>query len=906
MKQKRVVVVCIVLVFSIMYLSGEQVPYSGYRQVKTDRFTFIYEPEDASAVQSIAQIADWAYEELAILLDHRPSRPIPVVITSRPAQANGFFSPMPPKITLYVTSPADRFIGSRTENWLHTLFLHELVHYFHLTSRVGPAKFLTPLFGPDVPAMNALLMPGWWVEGITTYLESHLVPGGRGDSPSFAFTYEAPLLEDTMWSLSRGAYRSLNPPSSRIYTTGLLMVEHLMEHYDTTAFAEINRRFATWPFFGMGGPFTRVIGRSPADIYAEALEGKRTALPSSYAVRQRISPQVKGHFYLPFATEQGLIGQASTLKSGGHFFRYDEESGLIARAAIQGSDAIAVTGDGSAIYFIFGWSDPHVPGNIPLAPASHGDLYRFNTDSNAFTPITHKARLAHPAVSPDGATLVATEMFEGRWRLVTVSEETGELSTLYDHPEGQVYQPAFSEDGKLLVLVEIVRGGSALVLINLETREAQYLMEHNPAELHKPRFITRDVIWFASDRDGRLALYEFDRELGVSHRILTDAVGITGGMVYDEAVVYETYTADGYALRTVSPEQLDRFSVPFTTIESQPAWEEVRLPESQIYRDHLRFNLWLPFAMNIPEFTAGATVLSRSVLGRHLLQASAGYAFDTQLPMANIVYQYTPGPYRFTAEASVNEIVYVEIPYQRHRFTSSVTIPLWYRPRPVGSTSVQLSISPSLSLGAGTDVSLLTYISWATGRYERPKDFFGNLSTSGYGGIHLLHSLDEKVTTPIALGMISAQTPIGTSHQVIRISAESRVSLSGHLIDGLSPTIPNKIQYTTIQGGASSLFTGQYRIPFGVIDIPIPHGGITGMGLTLQAQKLAHVIDGQVSWEDTWFLGALLDTHISLGASLSMRMQAGMILDTEAMSPAFVFSLTFDDLFRTYQDAPTF
>lgn len=177
-------------------VASSDLPYEGRREILTDRFQIIFEPQDAWAAQRIASFSDTVYENLTSLLEHAPKKRIPVILVSRNATANGLYSAFPPKITLYITSPAQRFLGSRTADWLHSLFVHELTHYIHLTSPVGPAKFLTPIFGPDVPAMNGLLMPGWWIEGLTTYTESTRSEGGRGDSPLFALTYRAPLYED--------------------------------------------------------------------------------------------------------------------------------------------------------------------------------------------------------------------------------------------------------------------------------------------------------------------------------------------------------------------------------------------------------------------------------------------------------------------------------------------------------------------------------------------------------------------------------------------------------------------------------------------------------------------------------------------------------------------------------------
>ncbi|HKL60026.1 MAG TPA: hypothetical protein VJ863_09010, partial [Sphaerochaeta sp.] len=191
----------------------------SWNSLETEHTTILFEERDAQYAQEIASFADEVLLELSVLLDHVPKRNVPVILSGRPAVSNGMFAPFPASIILYLTSPVDRFLGSRSASWLRSLYTHELTHFLHLTAPVGPAKYLFFL-GPEVPAMNTALMPLWWIEGITTYTESEYAQGGRGDSPLFSLTWQSPMLEESLWSLSQGRYNSAFPPSGRIYSTG--------------------------------------------------------------------------------------------------------------------------------------------------------------------------------------------------------------------------------------------------------------------------------------------------------------------------------------------------------------------------------------------------------------------------------------------------------------------------------------------------------------------------------------------------------------------------------------------------------------------------------------------------------------------------------------------------------------
>ena len=888
------------VIFVCFSLSAAQPLYQGHVQIQTDRFTFIYEPHDIDAVREILSISDTAYEQLAQLLDHRPKRPIPVVITSRPIRANGYYSPFPSKIIIYTTSPENRFLGARTSSWLQSVFIHELTHYFHLTAPVGPAKFLTPIFGPEVPAMNTLLMPGWWAEGITTYTESQLLPGGRGNSPTFAFTYEAPLLEDSMWSLSQGSYNSLNPPSGRIYTTGFLMVDHLMETYGEQAFAEINRRYALWPFFGLSSAYTSVTGSTPKELFHEAIREHAEGLAGLNSAFPRFSPHQLGDFSLPFVTEKGLIGQSDTLDGGNQVIRYTEKVGEtehVVSAALIGGHDIAVTQDGRTIYGVHLKYDTTHPANLSLATAGYSDLFRYDTETQKFSAITTNERLEHPAVSPDGSHIAAIQSDQHRWNLVAIDQESSAVEILYDHPNASVYQPNFSPDGTQIVFIETIDGSSALRILNIHTRESFLITPWISAEIHNPRFIDSDRIWFSSDVEGHLSLYEISLAKKDIYRIFSDGIGITGGIPYQDYLYYETYTETGYTLRRAPLAALEQHAVSLWQQEEprNVALGSQLLPEATRYRDIPRFTLWLPFAMNVPELTAGATVMSKSLLGRHTLQVTGGYSFDSEKPVAAIDYQFTPGPFTLLLQAKINETVKENTnTYQQQRISAQLVLPVYQQYRPRSSSTVYTVMNIDFAEGPYRKLSGMGYLSWSTGRYARPRDYYGNLKTNGYAGMQVQYRNDRTDLLPVAMAKISGQSPVFDTHQIISLSIEAQASLSGVDIYGLSPLFRD---YSRTGGDASALLTAQYGIPFGVVDLPIPYGGITGMGLRLHGQKLVHLIDSTVHWEESWFVGALLDASFTMGTSFTLSANAGLVFDTAQKQPSFIFSVNFANLF---------
>ena len=866
--------------------------FDGRVATETERFTFIYEPQDAWAVQEILEIADEVYETLAELLDHRPSRPIPVVLSSRPILSNGYYSPFPARIVLFTTSSANRFLGSRVESWIQSLFIHELTHYFHLTSPVGPATYLTPIFGPDVPAMNTVVMPGWWIEGITTYTETKLASGGRGESPLFGLTYEAPLLEGRMWSLAKGSYNSLNPPSGRIYTTGYLMVDHLMRTYGEDAFTQINSSYAWWPFFGMRPAFRSVLDKTPKEVFADALEEKRAERTIPTTDYTRFSRPGTGNYYLPYHTEAGLMGYAFTPESGSHMRLYtmDGDDQELVSFSLAGPQNSTVTADGSVLYITSAWGDQYDQASIPMAPVSYSDFYRYEMETEQLVRLTEKQRLTHPAVSPDGSQLVAIESYEDRWRLVSVDTTTGEISTLYDHEHGNVFEPQFAPDGESIVFIENVHGRSTLVVSDLHGACTR-LWEHESVEIRNPRFIDNHHVWYASDRAGTMELYEVALHEGERYRVLTGAIGITGAIPLSDRVLIETYTADGFTLKSVplhslTKERIDAGSVPTHDTLERPISTDLH---SVPYRDTPRFNLWLPFALNVSELNAGATVISRSPLGLHTLQSSLAWAFQSKLLTGDFTYQYNPGPYLVSLQGELNQQYSSQV-------SLALRVPLVTKIDPIAIESVHsfwnTRLTNARSIGGGASIS------WERRKHSRPKDFFGNRFIGTAGGLSFSYDVQAEEMNPIVQWSVRGQETILGSHQVLRLDIDAGASLNGGIVSGLNP-----LGFTQAAklGKASALVSARWRIPFGIIDQPIPYGGITAMGLTLFGQTLVHrLYDDSFGWEEQLYLGAQLDANIVIGGSFTLRTSGAVSLRVPDRAFRFSIGLDFATLFASF------
>lgn len=627
-------------------------------RVETEHFILVYQAAYEEAAREVLQVADRVYRDTTSYLAYRPRERIPVMLYGGTARANGFFSPYPPHIALFVSSPVGPWIGARTESWIETVFVHELIHYLHLTRPIGFFGAPSRLFGPLLAATGTLFMPGWAVEGIAVHGESHLAAGGRGDNPFFEMQAIAPVLEERMYSYDQAGSPSSYAPRGRIYTGGYLMVDYLLHRHGERAFVMLNRSFQRAPFLGMRRAIRRTTGTGAADLFAEMVAD----LEQRYAWRHElprgtlVSPNGPGDWFLPASTERGLITWGRDFDRGPGFYLYRDGSWhLLApvHAAEEWSWTVDRTGT-RAVVSITGPA-PGAGGPAPATGESFSDLFLVELDRNRdgserrdyFGPapsrrITRGHRLFHPALSPTGTQLVAVERRGSYSRLVEVDLETGSVAPIWEPDRVTLGATTFSPDGTLLALTVNDRGRQGLAL--LEAESGTVLGESFAARsdnsrtgapaLYFPRFVGthRDEgdqreqvleLWYGGDWNGELALYRSvitreNGDLGAPRLVLRDQVAAWSGLPDPTAVpanspdkgtpvIYGSYTADGFAIKrgTMQSAASERSSAPApipalagsgrSAPESLPS-QSLPVPDPRPYRDLPRPVLWLPQA----------------------------------------------------------------------------------------------------------------------------------------------------------------------------------------------------------------------------------------------------------------------------------------------------------------------
>ncbi len=687
--------------------SGQSIDGLGaerWLSYQTGRFRIIYQARDAAAAGEVAMVADTVWERVTGSMDYRPTEVIPVVLYGRTAEANGFFTPFPPHIALYVASPSGPWFGSRTQSWLEAVFVHELTHYLQLTQPTGFFGTISRVLGPLAASAGGLFMPGWTIEGPAVVSETIHTTGGRGRNPFFEMEWVAPILAGEMWSYDQAGHASPRSPRGRIYSAGYIMVDHLTREYGEDAFVRLNREFQRWPFLGMRRALRNTTGVTASDFHADVVADleRRYAWRRTLPAGEALSPPGVADWHLVGWTDRGVVAWKTDPFDRGSLQVVDTAALLsgdgapgaweyLAAAALLDEHSVSVTPGGEWAAAVVRRADIAGVGGGPTV--SYGDLYLLHLDgSGRSTRITADMRLFHPAIAPDGTIIVAVERMGSYARLVAIDTAVGTITPLYEPRNRTLFTPSFSRDGRFLAVVENAAGRQEILVLEIENGAASIgsILRIGGTDMapYRPFFVnTADGtdVWFAGDRDGLLSLYRWRvadesgllTEADPPELITRDRVGVVSGFPIPSShgvtrsIVYGSYRSDGYNVRighfesgdvaglaptsgdvAGSPAEIPEvreLRAPGPISENTPDAHGAVLARSRTYRDGLRPVLWFPSAAlragtdEQSQLDVGASIIAVSTLGRHQLAATALYNSEEVEPSGSITYTYSPG-----------------------------------------------------------------------------------------------------------------------------------------------------------------------------------------------------------------------------------------------------------------------
>ncbi len=715
------------------------------------RFRIIFRPEDPGAAVAAAEIAALAPEvarSVTAYMGYTPSERIPVVLRGRTAYANGFFTPLPPHIELFVSAPSRYDLASGSDSWMKLVFTHELIHYLHLTRPRGFFGVASRIFGPLAAAGSYLFMPGWMVEGPTVHGESVLTQSGRGSNPFFEMTWLAPVMEGTMYDYDEAGYAPPLPPTGRIYSAGYLLTDYIHRTYGAAGWHALNDTFMDLPFLGMRRAIRRTTGITGPELFRnmvheiELRSAERFTLPEGSSLTPTDIP---ADWHLVDATDHGIVAWMEGSRTPGALYLFPSGAGAPVRLlALSPTDERSITVDRALTRLVVAvtvpdytgrggntsWSDLYV---VPLSREKVGATAPAGRvlaePPRTLTPrrLTEGGQYLHPALSPDGGSLVALRRRGSYMELVEVSLGDGAVTPLYTPAEARLHAPHFSHDGRLIAVVQNDRTGQDFVIIDAATGGIVAVAGDPEENEYDPRFVRPGDagttggrqegyrLFYGSDgAEGRLVLKEVTilpsaarngpddpGATGEPRRyhgtvILEDRIGAYAGLLStDGEVIYGSYRNNGYSLRTQPYREGERPPASETRVyTAQPATPHPVLPqpgttdrqssvgETRPYRDVMRPVFWFPVASfrggsdEPSSADVGLYLLAASNLSRHILDATATYNETNGDVTGALSYTFRPGSTTWTLSATREPADDVHL---RNDLTFAVQRPLLYR-----------------------------------------------------------------------------------------------------------------------------------------------------------------------------------------------------------------------------------
>ena len=538
-------------------------PDEAWRTLETEHFRITFPEHLAELGARTADVAERAHEALSSGFRAGPGGTIDIVLTDHVDVSNGYARVSPSnRIVLYARPPPDHLALGYFDDWLEQLVVHELAHVFHLDYTGWFGRFFRALFGRlpwpgSILAFPGTNVPGWVIEGLATWYESALTPGGRVHGTYHEMVLRTAALEGRFESLgTAGGYSPQWPGGGRRYIYGSLFFEYLLDKHGRDAMPRFVEEVAS-----NGGLPRRVLD----DV---SLTGEWNTWREEMRARvERLDDELAA--VGPVTEPEALTGGArqalhpAVSPDGGRlvYVRSDGRSDprLVAMPP-AGGDASTLARTNHLTRFDF------LPdGGIVFSQREFTDRYRHYSDiyvlagEGTVRRVTEGARIAAPSAGPGGGWAVAVMDGGGTNGLVRVDLGNGAMEEIVA-PAADTYWAwtAVSPDGRWIAASQWAGGRHDVVILDADGRLVD-AVTHDRALDMAPAWTAdgRYLVW-SSDRTGipNVLAAEIDPVTGAAGppRLLTNVrtgaafprVDAAGEWLY-----FSGYHVDGWEIERV-------------------------------------------------------------------------------------------------------------------------------------------------------------------------------------------------------------------------------------------------------------------------------------------------------------------------------------------------------------------
>ena len=660
-KYNKIIKIIIILVL-IPKLYSQDVfhdPKLSWNTIKSEHFNIHIPIEHAKLGIQITDICERIYPIVSHSLDYKP-RLTHVVVHTENDESNGFASPFPWRMELFVSVPQSNITGKNTI-WLESLILHEFTHITHLRKHKGLSTITKPLLG-EFNAIWQMITPVWFTEGMATLNETRFSSGGRGRNPHFWMQMAEPVLNNNQWKLKNTNYYSRRklPTYLMQYVSGYYIMDGVTKQFGEYAWGRILNHYSAHPVFGFKNAIKSVTGLSVNGIYDDIVNEFKTQkqsklIDNDYKIWSDID-QIESQHSPRWVDTDNILFYRKGISNTQNLVmvnRSGEEKEVLNRKITNINNSF--TYRDSFVYT----SEKYI--HQKYGATKYSDLLSYDLTSGIVKRLTKNDRLYSIDISQDNSKLVAVQTNLPENRLAIIDNKNGEILQYINFGSFAVLNPRWSPSGYQIVFaLQDSAGVVNIAVYNLNSNTWRYIYESNLNQDNHPCWSSDEkYVYFSSDQSGIFNIWATDVKTG-KRWMITDAE--LGAFTPDvsplgDEIVFSVYTSHGFRIATQklnssswieSNKIINENNLLYT--QDETTFSEIESEENREYRIEkyspltqiMRPQGWIPYIYDDEEGLGVATFLrAEDALHRHNWYGRFGLSLNRKAPAFDMNYIFS-------------------------------------------------------------------------------------------------------------------------------------------------------------------------------------------------------------------------------------------------------------------------
>jgi hypothetical protein len=652
------IIFCLLIFFpgSAQEISFQQTNPTSLKwfQVNTPNFNVLFPKGFDQQALRVANTLELIHDPEASSMGVRP-KPISIILQSQSSISNAFVTLAPRRSEFYIMPPQNyNFAG--TNDWLSLLASHEYRHVVqYQRSIVGFNKFVYYIFGQQALSLTAFAAaPQWFWEGDAVATETAFTRSGRGRIPNFALLFRTNLLEGRTFNYHKQYLRSYKNNIPDHYVLGYHMITYLRNKTnDPDIWEKVVKRSWSAPYipFGFSRSIRKESGMNVMALYRSMADSLRNGWQKEVDALQLTKfttmNKRKSKTYTDYEYPQPLEdGSVIALKSGlGNIstivkIKDGVEKKLFVTGPMNDAGMLSVAHDRIV------WNEYRYDPRWQVK--NYSVVKAYNTILNKSKDLSKHSRYGAAALSPDGTKVVTVESTtDYKLGLVVLDYSTGGVLKRFDNPNNNLpAMPRWSPDGQSIIATQLSKEGKKISLYDYETGAVKDLMDAGNENVGAP-VISPDgkYVLYNSPYSGIDNIYALEITTGRRLQVSTSKYGAYNPAISPDgqAIYYNDQTRDGFDIvrapfEPASWKDINDVKQPgqhfYDKLVSQEQHADIMkdVPEKQYpvtkfskFRSLINVHSWGPFFGS--DYTqADIGISSRNLLGTMVV--NAGYLFD--------------------------------------------------------------------------------------------------------------------------------------------------------------------------------------------------------------------------------------------------------------------------------------